>query len=96
MPISLRPYLVVDEAQHLSDSILKKARQTVDFQRLTTAAHVLEGLVKEGSERNLIDVFAHLPLGIYNVELLQGDLQQLDQSLIMIGFMHSWIRQDRS
>lgn len=79
---ALRPYLVVDEAQHLSDSILKKARQTVDFQRLTTAAHVLEGLVKEGSERNLIDVFAHLPLGIYNVELLQGDLQQLDQAFL--------------
>ncbi|MCB8642692.1 hypothetical protein LJE08_14135, partial [Holdemanella sp. DFI.5.55] len=57
-------------------------RQTVDFQRLTTAAHVLEGLVKEGSERNLIDVFAHLPLGIYNVELLQGDLQQLDQAFL--------------
>ena len=79
---ALRSYLVVDEAQHLSDSILKKARQTVDFQRLTTAAHVLEGLVKEGSERNLIDVFAHLPLGIYNVELLQGDLQQLDQAFL--------------
>ena len=79
---TLQPYLVVDEAQHLSSSILKKARQTVDFQRLTTAAHVLESLVKEGSDRNLIDVFAQLPLGSYNVELLQGDLQQLDQSIL--------------
>lgn len=88
-----RPYLIIDEAQHLSQSILKRSRQTLHFQRLLTAVHVLAGLVKEGSDRNLLDVFEQLPLGHYNVELLQGDLHDLKtaindfQEALYRGFM---------
>lgn len=76
-----RPYLVIDEAQHLSDSILKRSRRTFNFQQLRTAVHVMAGLVNNGSDRNLTDVFVEQALGSYNVELLRGDLAAVEEAV---------------
>lgn len=76
-----RPYLVVDEAQHLSESILRRSRQTLNFQQLRTAIHVLEGLVARNADRNLVDIFDDDALGSYNVELLRDDLAAVTRSL---------------
>lgn len=76
-----RPYLVVDEAQHLSESILRRSRQTLDFQSIRTAIHVLEGLVSNNQERNLANIFEEHALGTYNVELLREDLRSLNEAI---------------
>nr|WP_153709642.1 helicase C-terminal domain-containing protein [Limosilactobacillus caviae] len=76
-----RPYLVIDEAQHLSESILKRSRRTFNFQRLRTAVHVMSNLVNNGSDRNLTDIFAEQALGSYNVELLRGDLNAVEEAV---------------
>lgn len=76
-----RPYLVIDEAQHLSESILRRSRQTLNFQQLRTAIHVLEGLVAHNADRNLVDIFDDDALGSYNVDLLRDDLQAVTTSL---------------
>lgn len=76
-----RPYLVVDEAQHLSDSILRRSRRSFDFPHLRTAIHVLANLVSNGGERNLTDIFADHALAGYNVELLRGDLANIEAAL---------------
>src|SRR5699024_3952700 len=75
-----RPYLVVDEAQHLSESILRRSRQTLDFQSIRTAIHVLENLVSDNQERNLANIFEEHALGTYNVELLRDDLRSLSEA----------------
>lgn len=76
-----RPYLVVDEAQHLSESILRRSRRSFDFPHLRTAIHVLAGLVGNGEDRNLNDIFADHALASYNVELLRGDLTNIEEAL---------------
>ena len=76
-----RPYLVIDEAQHLSESILKRSRRTFNFQKLRTAVHVMSGLVNNGNDRNLTDIFAEQALGSYNVELLRGDLNAVEEAV---------------
>ncbi|MBB1079171.1 DEAD/DEAH box helicase [Limosilactobacillus sp. STM2_1] len=76
-----RPYLVIDEAQHLSESILKRSRRKFNFQQLRTAVHIMSGLVSNGNERNLTDVFSDQALGSYNVELLRGDLSAVEEAV---------------
>lgn len=76
-----RPFLVVDEAQHLSDNVLKMARHTVSFQQLMTDVNSLRGLVNDDNEFSLVDTFASMPLANYNVELLKTDLQRLDDAI---------------
>lgn len=76
-----RPYLVIDEAQHLSTSILRQSRRQFNFQQLRTAVHVLSGLVNNGSDRNLTNVFSDHPLGNYNVELLREDLAHVETAV---------------
>lgn len=76
-----RPYLVIDEAQHLSESILKRSRRTFNFQKLRTAVHIMSGLVNNGNDRNLTDIFAEQALGSYNVELLRGDLSAVEEAV---------------
>lgn len=75
------PYLVVDEAQHLSSSILRRSRRNFNFQQLRAAIHLLSGLVGNGSDRNLTNIFADHALASYNVELLRGDLNSLEEAL---------------
>ncbi|MBD7895738.1 DEAD/DEAH box helicase [Limosilactobacillus sp. Sa3CUN2] len=75
-----RPYLVVDEAQHLSESILRRSRQILDFQNIRTAIHVLKNLVSNNQERNLANIFEEHALGSYNVELLRDDLRALNEA----------------
>lgn len=72
------PYLVVDEAQHLSDSILKKSRHQISFPTINAAIHILQGLVNAGHDRNLREIFNDLPLGLYNIDLLRSDLVSLE------------------
>lgn len=76
-----RPYLVIDEAQHLSSNILRRSRRRFNFQQLRTAIHVLSGLVSNGSERNLTNIFEEHALASYNVELLRDDLSSLGNAL---------------
>lgn len=76
-----RPYLVIDEAQHLSESILKRSRRKFNFQQLRTAVHIMAGLVNNGNDRNLTDIFADQALGSYNVELLRGDLNAVEEAV---------------
>lgn len=77
----MQPYLVIDEAQHLSANILKQSRRTLNFQSVMTVTHVLQGLVNESNNRNLSEVFAQLPMGIYNVKLLRTDLSELEGAI---------------
>lgn len=76
-----RPYLVVDEAQHLSESILHRSRQHFNFQAVHTTLNVLENLVNFTTDRNLNDVFADLALGSYNLELVRNDMSDLNNAL---------------
>lgn len=76
-----RPYLVIDEAQHLSESILRWSRQNFNFQQLRTAINMLESLVAHNADRNLVDIFEDDALGSYNVDLLRDDLQAVTDSL---------------
>ncbi len=76
-----QPYLVVDEAQHLSDSVLKMARHTISFQELLSNVNTLRGLVNDDNEFSLFDTFSSLPLADYNVELLTADLRDLDEAI---------------
>lgn len=75
------PYLVIDEAQHLSDNLIERSRKTIAFQALMTAVHVLQGAVGNGNERSLTEVFENLPIGEYNVELLQSDLRDVEDAV---------------
>lgn len=74
-------YLVVDEAQHLSHSVMRHSRLTIEFAKLATALNQLKNLVSQRDEHNLRAVFAKLPLGSYNIELLQTDLGAVEQAL---------------
>lgn len=74
-------YLVVDEAQHLSQSVMQQSRTTISFQRVATDINQLHNLVSHRDEHNLTDVFKNLPLGAYNVELLYDDLDQVSQAV---------------
>ena len=76
-----RPYLVVDEAQHLSLNILRQSRRQFNFQLIRAAVHILDGLVSNGSERNLVNIFTDHPLGSYNVELLREDLHHVSEAV---------------
>ncbi|BAP85609.1 XRE family transcriptional regulator [Paucilactobacillus hokkaidonensis JCM 18461] len=76
-----QPYLIIDEAQHLSENILRQSRRTLNFQSIMTVIHLLEGLVNDGNSRNLSEVFAQLPMAIYNVKLLRTDLSDLENAI---------------
>lgn len=75
-----QPYLVIDEAQHLSSNILKRSRDQIGFPAVNAAIHLLQGLVSTNHDRNLRSVFADLPLGVYNIELLKTDLSDLENA----------------
>lgn len=74
------PYLVVDEAQHLSDNILRQSRRTLNFQSITRVTHILEDLVSNHADHTLGEIFAANSLANYNVKMVRTDLQRLDES----------------
>lgn len=74
-------YLVVDEAQHLSRSVLQNSRDEISFQKISLTVNQLQMLTSEESEQSLTNVFAKLPLGKYNIELMRADLQEVHASL---------------
>ena len=41
----------------------------------------MSGLVNNGNDRNLTDIFAEQALGSYNVELLRGDLNAVEEAV---------------
>lgn len=74
-------YLVVDEAQHLGRSVLKRSRGQVSFQKIAYTINQLASLVNADADHNLLSVFANLPLGTYNIDLMQEDLSKLSDTL---------------
>ncbi|WP_225420301.1 helicase C-terminal domain-containing protein [Paucilactobacillus nenjiangensis] len=75
------PYLVVDEAQHLSENILRQSRHEIDFQSFSTILNILRGLVNDGHDRNLASIFTDLPNGDYYIRAIQNDLMSLSDSV---------------
>lgn len=76
-----RPCLVIDEAQHLNESILRRLRQISNFQKLRTAVHIMSGLASNDSNRSSTDIFTKQALDSYNVELLRGDLNAIEEAV---------------
>ena len=74
-------YLVVDEAQHLAQSVLKQARHQLAFAEWHLLLNQLAALVNPTNSPNLRSLFAKLPLAAYNVELMQADLAGLKQTV---------------
>lgn len=74
-------YLVVDEAQHLSRSVLQQSRDEISFQRAALTLNQLQMLTNTETDQGLNDVFEKLPLGNYNIELMKDDLEELRDSL---------------
>lgn len=74
-------YLVVDEAQHLSRSVLQNSRDEISFQRASFTINQLQSLTGNDDEQTLGDVFDKLPLGKYNIELMRDDLVELHGAL---------------
>lgn len=74
-------YLVVDEAQHLSRSVLQHSRDEISFQEASLTINQLEMLTNSETDQGLSDVFKKLPLGNYNIELMKDDLSELHSSL---------------
>lgn len=74
-------YLVVDEAQHLSRSVLQHSRDEISFQQISLTLNQLQMLTNSETDQSLNDVFKKLPLGNYNIELIKQDLTELHASL---------------
>ncbi len=74
-------YLVVDEAQHLSESVLQNSRDEISFSRAAVAINQLQTLTEAESEQSLTKLFAKLPLGQYNLELMRADLHEFRAAL---------------
>ena len=74
-------YLVVDEAQHLSRSVLQNSRDEISFQKASFTVNQLQTLISSDDEQTLAQVFDKLPLGNYNIELMRDDLVEVHASL---------------
>lgn len=74
-------YLVVDEAQHLSQSVLQNSRDEISFSRAAVAVNQLETLTEGENDQGLAKLFEKLPLGQYNLELMQSDLREFREAL---------------
>lgn len=75
--VSPLTYLVVDEAQHLSSSVLQHSRDELAFQQMSAIINSLQDLVNENESGSLLDVFDNLPLGSYNLQLIETDLHRI-------------------
>lgn len=95
-----QPYLVIDEAQHLSENILHQSRHEIDFQSFSTLLNILRGLVNDGHERNLASIFTDLPNGDYYVRAIRSDLLSLSdtvkqfEEILYRGFMLNVVADD--
>ena len=74
-------YLVVDEAQHLSRSVLQNSRDEISFQRAGMTVNQLQTLLGSEDEQTLNNVFDKLPLGKYNIDLMRADLTEVHAAL---------------
>ncbi|WP_295728141.1 helicase C-terminal domain-containing protein [uncultured Limosilactobacillus sp.] len=74
-------YLVIDEAQHLSQSVLRNSRDEISFPRAAVAVNQLQSLTEDENEQGLAKLFQKLPLGQYNLELMRSDLHEFREAL---------------
>jgi len=76
-----RPLLVLDEAQHLADGVVRDSRQTFDFNYYMAAAHSLISRIDSEHQLNLRSLFAEQPQADYRLKLLDNSLNDTDLHL---------------
>ncbi|MFB9770500.1 helicase C-terminal domain-containing protein [Lactiplantibacillus modestisalitolerans] len=76
-----RPHLVLDEAQHLSDGVLRESRQKFDFNFYMAATHSLTSRIDQEHGLNLRALFAEQPQADYRLKLLDNSLRDTDLHL---------------
>ncbi|RRK11080.1 diguanylate cyclase [Lactiplantibacillus garii] len=76
-----RPLLVLDEAQHLADGVLKESRQQFDFNFYMAACHSLVSRIDQDHGLSLRALFAEQPQADYRLKLLDNSLNDTDLHL---------------
>ncbi|ETY74304.1 helicase C-terminal domain-containing protein [Lactiplantibacillus fabifermentans] len=76
-----RPLLVLDEAQHLADGVLRESRQRFDFNFYMAAVHSLTSRIDQEHGLNLRALFAEQPQADYRLKLLDNSLRDTDLHL---------------
>lgn len=76
-----RPLLVLDEAQHLADGVLRESRQKFDFNFYMAACHSLVSRIDQEHSLNLRALFAEQPQADYRLKLLDNSLNDTDLHL---------------
>lgn len=76
-----QPLLVLDEAQHLPEGVLRESRQTFDFNFYMAACHSLVSRINQEHSLNLRALFAEQPQSDYRLQLLTNSLNDTDLHL---------------
>jgi len=76
-----QPLLVLDEAQHLADGVLRESRQRFDFNFYMAACHSLTSRIDQEHGLNLRSLFAEQPQADYRLQLLDNSLNDTDLHL---------------
>ncbi|AVK60334.1 diguanylate cyclase [Lactobacillus sp. CBA3605] len=76
-----QPLLVLDEAQHLADGVLRESRQRFDFNFFMAACHSLTSRIDQEHGLNLRALFAEQPQSDYRLKLLDNSLNDTDLHL---------------
>ncbi|MFC6182048.1 helicase C-terminal domain-containing protein [Lactiplantibacillus daowaiensis] len=76
-----RPLLVIDEAQHLPEGVIRESRQTFDFNFYMAACHSLVSRIDQEHGLNLRALFAEQPQADYRLQLLDNSLNDTDLHL---------------
>lgn len=76
-----QPLLVLDEAQHLPDGVLRESRQTFNFNFYMSACHSLASRIDQEHDLNLRALFAEQPQADYRLKLLDNSLKDTDLHL---------------
>ncbi|WP_182182587.1 helicase C-terminal domain-containing protein [Lactiplantibacillus plantarum] len=76
-----RPLLVLDEAQHLADGVVRDSRQTFDFNGYMATCHSLISRIDTEHSLNLRALFAEQPQADYRLKLLDNSLNDTDLHL---------------
>ena len=76
-----RPLLVLDEAQHLADGVLRESRQKFDFNFYMSACHSLTSRIDQDHGLSLRALFAEQPQADYRLKLLDNSLGDTDLHL---------------
>jgi len=79
------PYLVIDEAQHLTENVLNKERQSLTFSTLQKDMRRLQTAISNSHGRDLLGLFEEDSLAFYSLEKLYGQLTRTESELQMFG-----------